>query len=360
MAIFEFGIWSTSNLLGPGTPIITSQTNGNRQNGDTFTIGTEDAQTISIDDQEDGLFQDDTDRLQFLTEELTVNGFTYPSGTQVQNEFILTTDVPDADGGFVQIIVLRFDPPGVGAGNGLSTTAYTLTGPIPEGTTFSITGTTGNSTGTGAPPYPSFVCLAAGTMVQTDAGEVAIETLCAGDLVMTLDHGVQPVRWIGSRSLSAAELIEHPHLHPIRIKAGAFATGVPARDLLVSPQHRIFVRSQIAMRMFEETEVLVHAKHLLELPGVDIAQDVDEVTYVHVMCDDHEIILVEGALAETLYTGSEAMKAMSPAARAEIIQIFGDVPFLERPLARPTPRGRLSRKLVARHVKNDKALVQEI
>lgn len=55
MAVFEFGIWSTTNLLG-GTPIATNQTNGNPQNGDTFTIGSEGAQTISIDDQEDGFF----------------------------------------------------------------------------------------------------------------------------------------------------------------------------------------------------------------------------------------------------------------------------------------------------------------
>jgi len=359
MAVFEFGIWSTTNLLG-GTPIGTNQTNGNRQDGDTFTIGSEDAQTISIDDQEDAVFQDDLDSLQFLTEELTINGYTYPPGTQVQNEFILITDVPDAEGGFVQIIVLRFDPPGTPGGSGLSTTAYTLTGPIPEGTTFTITGTIGNSTGTGAPPYPTFVCFAAGTLVQTDAGKVAVEALAVGDLVMTLDHGLQPVRWIGDRSVSADELDKNPHLRPIRIKAGAFATDVPQRDLLVSPQHRMFVRSRIAARMFDEAEVLVHARHLLDLPKVEVAHDVRTVTYVHAMCDDHEIILAEGAFAETLYTGAEAMKAMSADARREIEQIFGELPYLERPLARLTPKGRLSKKLVARHMKNGKALIHEL
>jgi hypothetical protein len=359
MAFFEFGIWSTSNLLG-GSPIGTNQTNGNQQNGDTFTIGTEDAQTIVIDDQEDGLFQDDQDRLQFLTEPLSINGFTYPAGTQVQNEFILVTDVPDPDGGFVQIIVLRFDPPGTPGGSGLSTTAYTLTGAIPDGTSFTITSTIGNSTGTGAPSYPSFICFAAGTMVQTDKGEIAIESLTPGDLVMTLDHGLQPISWVGQRTLNASELEEYPNLRPIRIKAGAFAEGMPARDLTVSPQHRLLVRSKVAMRMFDETEVLVHAKHLLGLAGVEIAGDMPSVTYVHVMCDDHEIIHADGTLAETLYTGSEAMKAMSPAAREEIAQIFGDVPYLDRPLARPTPKGQSSMKLIERHVKNAKPLVEHI
>ena len=362
MAEFQFGIWSISNLIAaPGSSsITTNQTQGNPQVGDTFTIGTEGSQTITIDDQEDGLFQDDLDTLQFLTEELTVNGFTYPPGTQVQNEFILITDVPDPDGGFVQIVVLRFDPPDTSGGSVLSTTAYTLTGPIPDGTTFTITGQIGNSVGASAPPYPSFVCFTAGTLVETDDGESAIETLAAGDLLMTLDHGLQEIRWIGLRTLTREELDQHPHLRPIRIKAGAFASGVPARDLMVSQQHRLFVRSKIAMRMFDQTEVLVHAKHLLDLPGVEIAQDVDTVTYVHAMCDDHEIIHADGALAETLYTGTEALKALSPEAREEIAQIFGEIPYLERPTARPTPKGRLSRKLIARHVKNEKPLIEAL
>lgn len=307
-----------------------------------------------------GFFQDDLDALQFLTEELTINGFTYAVGTQVQNEFILTTDVPDPNGGFVQIIALRFDPPGTPGGSGLSTTAYALTGPIPEGTTFTITGTIGNSTGTGAPPYPTFVCFAAGTLVQTDTGDVAVEALSVGDLVKTLDHGLRPIRWIGDRSVPAEELDENPQLRPIRIKAGAVAPDVPARDLLVLPQHRMLVRSRIAERMFEQAEVLVHAKHLLGIPGVEIAYEVETVTYVHLMCDDHEIILAEGAFAETLYTGAEAMKAMSEDAHREIEQIFGELPYLERPLARPSPKGRLSRKLVARHLKNGKTLIHEL
>ncbi len=337
MPIFEFGVWSTTNLLG-GTPIGTNQTNGNAQVGDTFTIGTEAAQTISIDDQENGVFEDDLEALQFLTAPLSINGFTYPVGTQVQNEFVLTTDVPDPDGGFVQIIVLRFDPPGTPGGSGLSTTAYTLTGPIPDGTSFTITSQSGNVTGPGAPPYPSFVCFASGTMVQTDHGEVAIETLAPGDLVMTLDHGLQPIRWIGKRTLGKAALDENPNLRPIRIKAGALAEGMPARDLTVSQQHRLLVRSKVALRMFGKAEVLVHAKHLLGLAGVEIVQDMQSVTYVHAMCADHEIIQADGAFAETLYTGTEALKALSPEARAEIEQIFGEVPYLERPLARPTSR----------------------
>lgn len=111
--------------------------------------------------------------------------------------------------------------------------------------------------------------------------------------------------------------------------------------------------------MFETSEVFVAAKHLLGIPGIEIARDVHTVTYHHVMCDEHEIVEAEGALAETLYTGSEALKAMSPEAKQEIDDIFGEIPFLNRPLARTTPKGRLAKKLVERHVKNQKSLLAE-
>ena len=356
MPVFEFGVWSTTNLIpGPSSGSIeTNDLNGQPFVGDTFTIGTEDSQNILIEDNENGVFEDNTNTPQFLDAPLSIGGFNYPAGTQVQNEFILETDQLDSNGDAILIIELRFQPP-VG---GLTTTAYTLSAPLPDGTTLEIIGATNNPTGSSAPAYPAFICFAAGTMIKTDAKERTVESLAPGDLVLTLDNGLQPIRWIGRRSLDANELKENPNLRPIRIEAGALAEGVPNRDLVVSPQHRLFLRSKIAERMFNTTEVLVHARHLLGLEGVAVADDMDSVTYVHAMCEDHEIIQANGTLAETLYTGTEAMKAMSPAATQEIGEIFGEVPYLDRALARPTPPGKLSKKLIARHVKNSKSLVQ--
>jgi hypothetical protein len=110
--------------------------------------------------------------------------------------------------------------------------------------------------------------------------------------------------------------------------------------------------------MFDAGEVFVPAKHLLGLNGVEVAEDLNSVTYVHIMCDDHEIVEAEGALAETLYTGTEAMKAMTDDAQREINDIFGDAPYLNRPLARVTPKGKFAKRLVERHIKNEKPLYQ--
>ncbi|WP_156127436.1 Hint domain-containing protein [Paracoccus sanguinis] len=199
------------------------------------------------------------------------------------------------------------------------------------------------------------ICFAAGTLVRTPTGEVAVETLKVGDLVMTRDNGAQPVRWIDS---TRRALRRGSRLAPVRIRAGALGDNLPESDLLVSPQHRMLVRSAIAQRMFGTDEVLVAAKQLLQIDGIDIADDLDEVVYVHFIFDRHEIVYANGAESESLYTGPEALKTLSPQAREEILALFPDLAedALPEP-ARVLASGRLGRKLAVRHAQNDKPLV---
>lgn len=203
------------------------------------------------------------------------------------------------------------------------------------------------------------ICFAQGTEIITADGPTCVEDLAEGDLVMTMDNGYQPVRWLGSKALSAADLQTAPKLRPIRIAAGALGNGTPARDLLVSRQHRVLLRSAIAERMFGVKEVLVAAIKLIELPGIDIAEDVDGVTYFHILFDRHEIVFSYGAATESLFTGPEALKAVSEDARAEILQLFPDIAEqTERTAARHIPtKGQRVLRLIARHAKNHKALV---
>lgn len=94
------------------------------------------------------------------------------------------------------------------------------------------------------------VCFAAGTMISTEKGDVAVQDLRKGDMVWTRDNGFQPLRWAGASHLNASDLAAKPKLLPIRIKAGALGVNMPSVDLVVSPQHRVLVRSAIAQRMF--------------------------------------------------------------------------------------------------------------
>jgi hypothetical protein len=134
--------------------------------------------------------------------------------------------------------------------------------------------------------------------------------LAVGTMVLTRDNALQPVRWIGRVTLSAERLRAQPNLRPIRIAAGALGPNLPAQPLLVSPHHRILVRSAIAQRMFGAVEILVAAKQLLPLEGIDIAQDLETVEYFHVLFDRHEIVFANGTETESLYTGPQALRAV--------------------------------------------------
>lgn len=204
------------------------------------------------------------------------------------------------------------------------------------------------------------VCFADGTMIMTSKGCVPVQELEVGDLVQTRDHGLQAVRWIGSRRLSRQILGRHERLRPVRIAAGALGQGVPVRDLMVSPQHRVMLRSRIAMRMFGETEVLCPAKHLLPLPGVEIAEDLDEVTYTHLLFDRHEIVFSNGAETESLFTGPQALRSVTPEQREEILTIFPNLAEISETYrcCRTVINGRQGRKLVQRHQKTCRPIVE--
>ncbi|MTH34205.1 hemolysin [Paracoccus limosus] len=199
-------------------------------------------------------------------------------------------------------------------------------------------------------------CFCRGTRILTVSGEVAVEDLRVGDLVRTRDHGLQPVRWIGGRALDRIDLAVSPKLRPIRIAAGALGDGMPANDLLVSPQHRILVRSAIAQRMFGSDEVLVAARQLLALDGIE-ELTVDAVEYFHILFDRHEIVVSNGAETESLFTGPEALKAIGPEAAEEIFALFPELRAESAQPVRPLIPGAKARQMVERHQRNGKKLV---
>ncbi|WP_242007988.1 Hint domain-containing protein [Paracoccus sulfuroxidans] len=203
------------------------------------------------------------------------------------------------------------------------------------------------------------VCFARGTELSTSTGSCAVECLQIGTMVKTKDNGMQPIRWMGSKRLTYKQLQANAHLRPIRIRAGALGTNLPRYDLLVSPQHRILVCSSIAQRMFGTNEVLVAAKQLLQLDGIDIASDIAEVEYFHILFDRHEIVFSNGAETESFFTGPEAIKAVGAAASEEIFAIFPELRTRDyRPVAaRQLTSGRQARKLAVRHVQNRRSLV---
>ncbi len=213
----------------------------------------------------------------------------------------------------------------------------------------------------GTLPYSSIVCFGAGTLIQCEDGyDIAIEQLKVGDRVTTCDGSLDIVRWIGSRKITSYGLLTNPKLRPVRIKAGSLGSNLPTDDLIVSSQHRVLVKSVIAERVFGTTEVLIPAIKLIGLEGIEIADDLQEVEYFHILFDQHQIIRSNGAPTESLFTGPEALKAISPEARTEITTLF---PEIEQPAFSPHPaafipqKAKRIRHFVERHRENNKPLV---
>jgi hypothetical protein len=136
-------------------------------------------------------------------------------------------------------------------------------------------------------------CFAAGTRIATPAGETAVQSLSIGDEIRLATGGTARIQWIGRRRINIAG---HPRPHavqPIHIAAGALAEGIPARDLVVSPDHALFLDG-----------LLIPAKALIN--GASITQLARKtVTYYHIELAAHGVLLAEAAPAESyLETGN--------------------------------------------------------
>lgn len=167
-------------------------------------------------------------------------------------------------------------------------------------------------------------CFTPGTKIATPKGERLVEELKVGERVITRDNGIQEIRWVGARDMSGAELEKAPHLRPVLIRQGALGNDLPERDMMVSPNHRVLVANDKTALYFEEREVLVAAKHLTDLEGVDIVE-VSQTTYIHVMFDQHEVILSDGAWTESFQPGDMSLAGIGKEQRQEILELFPEL-----------------------------------
>lgn len=209
-------------------------------------------------------------------------------------------------------------------------------------------------------PDPGNVtCLTTGTAVQTKTGLINVEDLVEGMQILNFEGEYQTLRKVFSRKISAAELKQNEKLLPIRICAGAMGNGMPTKDMLVSRQHRMLVASPIVKRMFDEPIALIAAIKLTTLPGIFVDTSIRQVEYFHLLFDDHEVIFADGAPTESLYLGSEALKALPAQSKEELSAIFPDLhqTFESWSSKYCIPSNQRQKKLVMRHLKNQRCLV---
>lgn len=176
--------------------------------------------------------------------------------------------------------------------------------------------TDGVNTDTGIVNVSQVPCFVAGTQIATPNGDVLVEALQPGDLIITKDEGPQPLRWIGTRTVDAQDAFA-----PISIEANTFGRH---NALLLSPLHRILVKDALAELLFAEPEVLVAAKDLINDRTVRRCVG-GTVTYVHLLFDTHQVIYSEGLATESFLPGPQTAKSFEEEISREICALFPEI-----------------------------------
>jgi hypothetical protein len=171
------------------------------------------------------------------------------------------------------------------------------------------------------------ICFTSGTLIATPDGPRPVEAIRPGDRISTRDDGAQEVLWTGSRRMSGARLYAMPHLRPVRIRAGAMGEDRPENDLLVSPEHRMLIGGARARELFNEDEVLVAARDLIDGQRVIGETGYREVTYFHLLTERHQIVWANGMETESFHPAAADLDLIAPDQRAAL---FTTLPELEQ------------------------------
>ncbi len=156
-------------------------------------------------------------------------------------------------------------------------------------------------------------CFVEGTHIETDKGSVLIEDLRVGMNVLTSDHGLQPIRWLGSSVTDGTG-----HNAPICIHKGVLGA---TKNLWVSPQHRVMVEGYMTELLYGVLEVFIKAKDLVNEIGAT-REPVEEVTYFHMLFDHHEVVLSEGVATESFLPGAQTLPNFDSEIQNELFELF--------------------------------------
>ncbi len=185
-------------------------------------------------------------------------------------------------------------------------------------------------------PDPGVICFTSGSIIATEFGEIPIKNLRSGALVQTRDHGLRKLRWIGRRVVSCDEQAQNPAFRPVFIRQSAFKPGVPARDTLISQQHRILLEDTYTEILFGEPRALCAAVALVNGHSIVVQPPSTPVEYIHLLFDRHEVLFVDGLASESFHPSSAGLENLSTSARDEVFALFPELAYgTSIPLAYP-------------------------
>ncbi len=182
-------------------------------------------------------------------------------------------------------------------------------------------------------PQTYSFCFAKGTLISTPEGERTVEALTIGDMIETAEGKPVAVKWIGRQTVFPA-FLPAARLGLVRVDAGALGPGCPARSLTLTADHALLIEG-----------VLCHAGALVNgttITQVPLSEMGNSYTVYHIETEAHEIILANGAPAET-FIDNVSRRAFDNFPEFEAL--YGEVPEMEE---LPYPRAMSARQVPAR------------
>jgi len=152
---------------------------------------------------------------------------------------------------------------------------------------------------------------------RTRGGDIA-----GGDKIVTRDNGVQEISWIGGRVLGRADMQRAASLRTVLLRAGCFGHGLPVRDMLVSPSHRVLLMPEHPAALAGES--LIAARDLIDHREV-MAVDTVRVNYIHIMFEHHQIVMSDSIWTESFHAETKTLRGMDAAQRREILSLFPEL-----------------------------------
>ncbi|WP_146343812.1 Hint domain-containing protein [Falsiphaeobacter marinintestinus] len=200
------------------------------------------------------------------------------------------------------------------------------------------------STGT-SNPYTGQInsfqfCFLSDTAITTRSGEVAVQDLSIGDLICTAEGQTVPVKWIGRQTVMT-HFAPAERLMPVRFKAGSLGDGLPHSDLTVTADHAMLIDGVLC-----NASALVNGTTITRVPLDEMG---DTFTVYHIETEAHEIILANGAPAET-FIDNVSRRVFDNFAEYEAL--YGDTPEMTE---LPYPRA-MSARQVPSHLRSKLSL----
>jgi len=275
-------------------------------NGTEFTYTAGGGTTITVDDNggNPDIFEDQD----AFNHEIIDGGGLVANGQDVESESVIELRELDAAGNPIGpiITIYVFSEGNVSA----AVWGFATTVPLQDGVSYVKVG--GNNAGSSA--YADYItCFGPGTDILTADGLRDVATINTGDMVWTLQSGYQPVRWV-----SRTEVLADGVFAPVVFSPGAIGNE---KELIVSPEHRMFRQDGMAEVLFGSSEFLIAAKHLCGLPGV--ARRVGgRITYTHFMFDTHQVVEANGVYSESFFLSSHSVSGIAADQRRELLALF--------------------------------------